>query len=140
MPYSAVLAMSGGGQELSFVPDPETRGYGSWSDVASIFSGTRILVAFSDGTSVKGFSNSATATHLIMIDEKGRQRVDVPREKIVAVWGLIGGYGGVKKGASQGAEAMHAGRDKLLGAALTGVAALIGLAKSDGRPILIHSI
>ena len=139
IPYSAVLEMSGGGQGISFVPNPGTGGYGSWSDAGSIFAGTRILVAFADGTSARGFSNSATATHLIMIDENGRQRVDVPREKIVAVYGLIGGYGGVKKGASEGAEAMHAGRDKLLGGILTGVGALVGLAKSDGRPILIYS-
>jgi hypothetical protein len=66
--------------------------------------------------------------------------VDVPRDRVVAVYGLVGGYGGVKKGASKGSEGLHTGsRDKLPGLVFAGVGALVGLVKSDGRPILIYS-
>ncbi|HEX6124272.1 MAG TPA: hypothetical protein VFZ23_02760 [Pyrinomonadaceae bacterium] len=139
VPYGAVLEMQGGGQSISFVPKSQTRNYGDWRDVGHIYAATRILILTVDGSSIKGFSNSITDRLLIMIDEKGRERVEVPVDKILAVYGLIGGYGGVKAGASKGEEAMHAGRDKLLGGVFTGIGALIGLAKSDGRPILIYS-
>jgi hypothetical protein len=140
VPYAAVLEMHGGGRTISFVPDNETRSYGEWEDLGHIYAATRILVLTSDATHVKGFSNSITDARLIMIDQKGRERVEVPREKIIAVYGLIGGYGGVKAGASKGAEGLHTGsRDKLLGGVFAGVGALIGLVKSDGRPILVYS-
>jgi hypothetical protein len=58
----------------------------------------------------------------------------------VSTYALLGGYGGVKKGASKGAETLHiGGRDKIPGLVATGVGALLGLIKSDGRPILIYS-
>ena len=139
IPYSYILEMKAGAAEISFVPDIATRNHGGWEDVGRIFPGTRILVVYTDGKSAKGFSNSVSQTHLIMIDEKGRQRVDTPREKIVAVYGLLNGYGGVKKGASKGAEGMTAGNNQLLDGVFAGIGALVGLVKSDGRPILIYS-
>ena len=93
-----------------------------------------------DGKSLKGFSNSATESALVIVDANGRERIDIPRDRVVAFYGLLGGYGGVKKGASKGAEALHTGsRDKLPGLVFAGVGALVGLAKSDGRPVLIYS-
>ena len=74
-----------------------------------------------------------------MIDEKGRERVDVPRDRIVAVFGLIGGYGGVKKGAAKGTEGMTGRTDVLPAGIFAGIGALVGLVKSDGRPVLIYS-
>ena len=75
-----------------------------------------------------------------MVDKNGRERVDVPRDQIAAVYGLMGGYGGVKAGASKGSEGIATGsRDKLPNLVATGVGALLGLAKTDGRPILMYS-
>lgn len=138
-PYTYLLEMEGGGAYISFVPERAVRGHGAWGDVGRVYPGTKILVVLADGRSVKGFSNSISETDLIMIDEKGRKRSDIPRDQIASVYGLIGGYGGVKKGASTGAKAMNSGRDKLPGMVFAGVGALVGLAKSDGRPILIYS-
>ena len=140
VPYAAVLEMHGDGRSVSFVPESEARNFGEWRDIGHIYAATRILVITSDGSHVKGFSNSITDTQLVMIDEKGRERVDVPREKIIAVYGLIGGYGGVKAGASKASDGLHTGgRDKLLGGVFAGVGALAGLVKSDGRPVLVYS-
>ena len=139
VPYAAVLEMQGGGQSISFVPASDARNYGYWHDVGSIYPASRILVLTTDGKLVKGFSNSITETLLVMIDEKGRERVEIPRDKILAVYGLMGGYGGVKAGASKGAEGMHTGSQPLLSGLFAGVGALVGLAKSDGRPVLVYS-
>ena len=137
--YDNVLELGGGGKFVSFVPHRAARNHGSWMDAGQIYPGTKILVFYTDGTSVKGFANSVSETHLIMVDRNGRERVDVPRESIRAVYGLIGGYGGVKAGASKGAEGMTNDRDVLLDGVFAGVGALVGLVKSDGRPILVYS-
>jgi hypothetical protein len=139
VPYRNVLEMQGGGSAVSFVPEPAARNHGSWNDVGRIYPATRILVVYTGGKSAKGFSNSVSETHLIMIDEKGRERVDVPRDRIVAVYGLIGGYGGVKKGAAKGTEGMTGRTDLLPAGIFAGIGALVGLVKSDGRPVLIYS-
>ncbi|MEP7148084.1 MAG: hypothetical protein ABI857_04310 [Acidobacteriota bacterium] len=139
VPYDSVLEMSGGGTSLSFVPASSARNYGSWEDVGGVYPNSKILIVRKDGKSVKGFSNSITEDRLIMIDEKGRERVEVPREEILAFYGLVGGYGGVKAGASKGAEGMTTGRDHLLDGIFAGLGALVGLAKSEGRPVLIYS-
>ena len=138
--YDNVLELGSEKGSISLVPDRASRNHGSWSDVGRIYPGTKILVVYNDGSTAKGFSHSITETVLIMVDKNGRERVDVPRDRIQAFYGLIGGYGGVKAGASKGAEGIHTGsRDKLPNLVATGVGALIGLAKSDGRPILIYS-
>jgi hypothetical protein len=140
VPYLAVLEMLGGGRSISFVPADDSPNHGAWADIGNIYPATRIVVLLSNGKSVKGFSNSITETKLVMVDEKGRERVELPREQIACVYGLIGGYGGVKSGASKGVEQTTAsGRDKLPGLVYTGISALTGLAKSDGRPILVYS-
>src|SRR5829696_7155413 len=132
VPYAAVLELQGGGQSLSLVPERTTRNHGSWEDVGRIYPSTKIFIIFTDGNSVKGFSNSTSETRLVMFDEKGRERVELPRDQILAVYGLIGGYGGVKSGASKGAEGMATGSREttLLGAVFAGIGALVGLAKS----------
>ena len=137
--YDNVLELEGSGKFVSFVPDRAERNHGTWEDVRRIYPGTKILVVYADGKSGKGFSNSATKTHLIMVDNNGRKRVDVPSPNILAVYGLIGGYGGVKAGASKGAEGIANSRHALLGGVFAGIGALAGLVKSDGRPILVYS-
>jgi len=138
--YKDVLEIRCGDSSVSNIPDPSSKTYGRWEDIGRVFGGTRIAVLLADGKSVKGFANSSSASGLVMVDDKGRERIDIPRERVVAFYGLLGGYGGVKKGASKGAEGLHTGgRDKLPGLVATGVGALMGLAKSDGHPILIYS-
>ena len=139
--YRDVLEIEcGGNKSASNVPDPTARAHGAWSDINQVYAGTKILVVLMDGKSLKGFSNSATESALVIVDANGRERIDIPRDRVVAFYGLLGGYGGVKKGASKGAEALHTGsRDKLPGLVFAGVGALVGLAKSDGRPVLIYS-
>ncbi len=139
MKYEDVLELSAGDRHLSFVPEVTEPGHGLWDDVNRVFPGTKIIIVTDDGGVIKGLSNSTTPEIVIFIERERHERMDIARDRVVAVYGLVGGYGGVKKGASKGAEAMHTGRDKLLGGMLTGVRALIGLAKSDGRPILIYS-
>ena len=139
VPYENVLAIEGSGKSVTFIPDRATLNHGSWDDVGRIYPGTKILVVYSDKKAEIGFSNSVSKTHLIMVDKNGRERVDVPADRIVAVYGLIGGYGGVKAGASKGAEGMTNDRDVLLDGIFAGVGALVGMVKSDGRPILIYS-
>lgn len=137
--YDNVLELGSGKGSVSFVVDRATRNHGRWEDVGRIYPGTKILIAYSDGKTGRGFSHSVSETHLIMFDKNGRERVDVPLEKVRTVYALIGGYGGVKAGASKGAEGMTNDRDVLLDGIFVGVGALVGMAKSDGRPILIYS-
>ncbi|HKP68686.1 MAG TPA: hypothetical protein VJV05_05340 [Pyrinomonadaceae bacterium] len=137
--YENVLELGTSKGSVSLVPDRAARNYGRWEDVSVIYPGTKILLIYPEGKFAKGFSNSVSQTHIIIVDKKGRERVDVPREKIVAVYGLVGGYGGVKAGASKGAEGMTNDRDVLLDGIFAGVGALVGMVKSDGRPILIYS-
>lgn len=137
--HDDVLEMSGGGKSLSFVPDAPQQHHGTWEDVGHIYPNTKIVIILTDGKAVKAFANSATPTRLVVIERERYERWEVERDRVEAVYGLIGGYGGVKANASKGAEAMNASRDKLLGGILTGAAALAGLVKSDGRPILVYS-
>jgi hypothetical protein len=138
--YRDVLEIECGGKSASNVPDPSARAHGAWSDINQVYAGTKILVVLTDGKSLKGFSNSATESALVIVDANGRERIDIPRDRVVAFYGLLGGYGGVKKGASKGAEGLSTGsRDKLPGLVFAGVGALVGLVKSDGRPVLIYS-
>jgi hypothetical protein len=137
--YENVLELGSAKGSISFVPDRATRNHGSWIDIGRIYPGTKVLLIYGDGTSARGFSHSITETHLVMFDKNGRERVDVHRDKIAAFYGLVGGYGGVKAGASKGAEGMTNDRDVLLDGVFAGIGALVGLAKSDGRPILIYS-
>ena len=137
--YESVLELGSQKGSISLIPSTTVKNHGRWEDVGMIYPGTKILLIYTDGKSRKGFSNSISHTHLTMVDEKGRERVDVPREQIAAVYGLIGGYGGVKAGASKGAEGMTNDRDVLLDGIFAGVGALVGMAKSDGRPILVYS-
>ena len=139
--FKDVLQIRCGDSSVSNIPDPSEKSYGKWEDIGRVFAGTRIVVLLDDGKSVKGFSNSATASNLVMVDDKGRERVDIPRNRIISFYGLLGGYGGVKKNASKASEGMHTGSREgaLLGPAYVGIAALLGLIKSDGHPILIYS-
>ena len=131
--YEHVLELGSNKGSISFVPERATRNHGDWLDVGLIYPGTKILIVYPDGKTVKGFSNSVSETSLVMIDEKGRTRVDVPREEILAVYGFVGGYGGVKSGASKGAEGMTNDRDVLLDGIFAGIGARLVL---DGRPVV----
>lgn len=137
--YADVLEFSGGGEQLSLVPELTKKSHGAWDDVNKVFPGTKIVVVMDDDKVIKGLSNSATSEIVIFIERGRHERMDVARNRVVAFYGLVGGYGGVKKGASKGSEGMTTGRDQLLDGVFAGVGALIGLVKSDGRPILIYS-
>lgn len=137
--YADVLEFSGGGEQLSVVPELTKKPHGAWDDVNRVFPGTKIVIVTDDGKIIKGLSNSATAETVIFIERERHERMDLARDRVAAVYGLVGGYGGVKKGASKGAEGMTTGRDQFLDGVFAGVGALLGLVKSDGRPILIYS-
>ena len=139
--YRDVLEIRSGDKFVSNVHDPATRSHGTWNEVNQIYPGTAILIVLMDGRTVKGFSNSATETHLIMIDNKPNARLDVPRDSVAAYFGLIGGRGGAKSGAAKGSEGhLQPGGDPILGGIGALIGAIIGaLAKSDGRPVLVYS-
>lgn len=137
--YSDVLEFSGGGEQHSLVPELTKKPHGKWDDVNKIFPGTKIIIVTDDGKIIKGLANSATGETVIFIERDHHERVDLAQNRVAAVYGLVGGYGGVKKGASKGSEGMTTGRDQLLDGVFAGVGALLGLAKSDGRPILVYS-
>jgi hypothetical protein len=139
--YRDVLEFRCGGKFVSNVPDPSARAHGSWGDIRQVYGGTPILVILTDGRTVEGFSNSATDSHLIIIERKTHTRLDLPREEVAAFFGLIGGRGGVKTGAAKGSEGLlQPGGDPILGGVGAGIGAIIGaLAKSDGRPMLVYS-
>jgi hypothetical protein len=137
--YADVLEFSGGGEEMSLAPELTTKPHGVWDDVNRIFPGTKILIVTVDGKNIQGLANSATAETLIFIERDHHERMDLARNRVAAVYGLVGGYGGVKKGASKGAEGMKSGRNQILDGVFAGVGALAGLAKSEGRPILVYS-
>jgi len=137
--YNDVLELSVDDQHVSIVPEETTKSHGAWEDIGRVFPGTRIAIVLDDGKTIKGFANSSTASSLVIVDDDGRERIDIPRNRVVAFYGLIGGYGGVKKGASKGVEGSTNRSDQLLTGVFAGVGALAGLVKSDGRPILIYS-
>lgn len=139
--YRDVLEFRSGSKFVSNIPAPSARGHGSWSDINQVYGGTRILVILTDGKTVEGFSNSATDSHLIIIERKTHTRLDLPRDRVAAFFGLVGGRGGAKAGAAKGSDGLlEPGGDLLLGGAGAGIGAIVGaLAKSDGRPILIYS-
>jgi hypothetical protein len=137
--YADVLEFSGGGENLSLVPELTKKPHGTWGDVDRVFPGTKIIIVTGDGKIIKGLANSATTEAVIFMERERHERMDIPRNRVVAVYGLIGGYGGVKKGASKGAEGATSGRNQLLDGVFAGVGALLGLAKSDGQPILVYS-
>ena len=137
--YEDVLELSTGEKQLSFVPDLEKQGHGRWEDVSLVYPGTKIVIRLKDDKVIKGFSNSATSTHIVFAHREKFERTEIRRDQIAAIYALIGGYGGVKTYASKARDASRGDRDKLLGGAITGVAALLGFIKSDGHPILIYS-
>jgi hypothetical protein len=139
--YRDVLEMRAGKKFVSNVHAPSTPSNGSWNDINQIYPATRVLVVLTDGRIVKGFSNSATDSHLIMIDNKTDIRLDVPKEKVAALFGLIGASGGIKSGAAKGSEGLlQPGGDPIVGGVGAVIGAIIGaLTKSDGRPILVYS-
>ena len=136
-----VLEIRCNDKTVSNVADPLTRPYGTWSEINQVYAATKIIVVLADGTSVRGMSNSATDTHLIIFDPKINARRDIPKEQVRAIVALIGGGGGARAGAAKGSEGMlDIGGDAILSVAAAGVGAIIGaLTKSDGRPILVYS-
>lgn len=126
---------------VSHVPDPLKSPHGAWGDINQVYAGTKIVVVLTDGTSVKGMSNSASDTHIIMFDPQTNARRDIPRDQVAGFIGVIGGGGGARSGAARGSEGMlDVGRDPILSLAATGIGAIIGaILKSDGRPILVYS-
>jgi hypothetical protein len=122
---------------VSHVPDPLTRPHGAWSDINQVYAGTKIVVVLTDGTSVKGMSNSASDTHIIMFDPQTNARRDIPKDQVAAFIGVIG----ARSGAAEGSEGMlDVGRDPILSLAAAGIGAIIGtILKGDGRPILVYS-
>jgi hypothetical protein len=126
---------------VSHVPDPLTRPHGAWSDINQVYAGTKIVVVLTDGTSVKGMSNSASDTHIIMFDPETNARRDIPKDNVAAFIGVIGAGGGARSGAAKGSEGMlDVGRDPILSLAAAGIGAIIGaILKSDGRPVLVYS-
>lgn len=137
--FEDVLYIKVGKEELNLLPAPAARPYGNWDDIKKIYPGTRIFVVLEGNRTFEGWSNSATGEKLIVLNENAKETVEFDCSNVIAFYGMLGGYGGVKKNASKAAEGMSSGRDKLLGGMLVGAAALLGMAKSDGQPILIYS-
>ncbi|HSI87660.1 MAG TPA: hypothetical protein VK918_01310 [Pyrinomonadaceae bacterium] len=137
--YADVMYLRYGSTELNFIPPPDKKQHGSWTDINEVYPGTRIFIILEGDRGFEGWSNSVKGEKLIVLNDHANEAVEIERESVVAFYGLIGGYGGVKKNASKAAKGMAAGRDQLLGGIFVGAAALFGTIKSDGRPILIYS-
>lgn len=137
--YIDVLTFRGGGVSLNFIPEQNRKPYGRWDDLKNIYPGTPIVLALNDGTAIDGWSHSATETHLVITERRAHARRDIPREQIIAFYGLLGVRGGAKSGASKAAYGL--GRPDLLTTAVgIGVGAIIGaLAKDNGTPVLVFA-
>ena len=136
-----ILEIECQGKSVSNAADPLTRPYGDWRDINEVYAATKIAVVLTDGTTVKGRSNSATDTHVIIFDPQTNTRRDIPKDQVAALFGLIGGNPGARTGAAKASEGMlYAGGDAVLGLAAAGIGAIVGaLMKSDGRPVLVYS-
>jgi hypothetical protein len=123
------------------VPDPQTRPYGEWREINQVYAGTRIMIVLNNGTTVKGMSNSATDSHLIIFDPETNSRRDIAKSDVAAYFGMIGGNPGARSGAAKASEGMlTAGGDVILGSIAAAIGALVGaVTKSGGRPVLIYS-
>ena len=139
--FRDVLEIRCNGRSLSLAPEQTTRPHGVWRDINQVYPGTSILIVSTDGGVVKGFSNSASDSHIIIFDRETKARRDIPRENVAAFFGLLGARGGVKAGAAKGTEGSLPSRgDPILLGAAVGIGAIVGaILKSDGRPILIYS-
>ena len=102
------------------------------------FGGTKVLVMLADGRHIRGFSNSITDTHLVMLDSEAKRRLDIPRDQISAFVGFTLSRGGAKKGALRAANELH--RAPILGALGMGIGAIVGaLTKVERGAVLIYS-
>lgn len=81
-------------KSVSHVPDPLTRPYGEWRDINQVYAGTRIVIVLIDGTKVKGMSNSATDSHLIIFDPETNARRDISKDKVSACIAFVDGKPG----------------------------------------------
>ncbi len=138
--YDDVVYLKHKDKVISSIPSFDASPFGYWDDIKQIYPGTRIVVMLEGNRTFEGWSNSAIGDKLIVLNEKADKTVEIERKDVVAFYGMLGGYGGVKKNASKATEGMSSsGGNQLVGGALVGVAALLGMIKSDGRPILIYS-
>lgn len=136
-----ILEIECNNRSVSNVADPKTRPYGDWHDINQIFAATKIAVVLTDGTVVKGRSNTATDSHLVIFDPTTNARRDIPKDQVAVLFGLTGGNPGIRTSASKASEgALDVGGDAIIGLAAAGIGAIVGaLVKSDGRPVLIYS-
>jgi hypothetical protein len=136
--YSDVLALNGGGEQLSLIPVVTKKPHGNWHDIGKVFPGTKILIALNDGRHIKGYSNSVNETHLVLLDRESEQRLDLPRDNVVGLVAFTLSRGGAKKGAKWAAKELH--QAPILGAIGVGIGAIVGAVTKVGeRPILIYS-
>ena len=136
--YEDVLAVNGDGEKLSQIPDVTKKPHGDWHDIGKVFSGTKILVALNDGRHIKGYSNSVSNTHLVMLDRESEQTLDLPRDQVTGFVAFTLSRGGAKNGAKWAAKEL--GRDPILGTLGVGIGAIVGaMTKVEGRPILVYS-
>lgn len=139
--YRDVLEIECRDKSVSNVPDPLTRPFGEWKEINQVYAATKIAVVLTDGTIVKGRSNTATDSHLVIFDPQTNTRRDIPREQVAVLFALIGGNAGARSGAAKASESMlNVGGDAIMTVAAAGIGAIVGaLMKSDGRPILVYS-
>lgn len=103
--YEDVLQLESKGVALSFVPDPKRLPYATWDDVRAIGVGETLHIETIDGKRHGGvFMNASTDSLSLM---RGNTKSDFDRKKIVRVFRVRGGSGGV----SNAVRAGQKGRD-----------------------------
>ena len=72
--YRDVLEIECRDKSVSNVRDPLTRPFGEWKEINQVYAATKIAVVLTDGTIVKGRSNTATDSHLVIFDTQTNTR------------------------------------------------------------------
>jgi translation initiation factor IF-1 len=151
--YKDVLEIKGKNLSVSFIPDPQTRAFGSWDDVLKIDYNHTLEVVLENGQIISGRLGEKTKDKLTLLRETTDQKVSVPREQIIYVYRLRYEFnkakGGTANGANKGRKIGDAigntSDGKAFSAALgtvvgAGIGALLGSAKKEGElRLLVYS-
>ncbi len=138
--YSHVLAISGPGIAVSFVPDPASTPYGTWADVQGIGQNQNIGIVLASGKDMHGRFGGATETEFTLLGATYDAVLEIPRASIVRVFGMNRGRSGVKeytlKGLKSGSQ-VGAPEALVTMPVFAGIGALFGLAKQKGESIIL---
>ena len=102
--YKDVLAMSSKNGAISFIPDPNLRGFGGWDDVLKIDYYRDLEVALDSGEIFAGRLTERTKDAIVLENESVGKKTSLPRDRIVSVFRVWREYDGAGEGALSGAR------------------------------------